>query len=198
MKQSALRVTQRKETVQFMKNNLDYSSLFTHLFPGFFRDPGISGLPPEHVFAELALPLSGENGGLKQAPCPEEITFGFYCGDPALLRDAVRQVEPDWVQYFGETDRVFCGFDGTRPVSFCQLSDFGQYRDLRIGGPGCVGTLPEYRGRGIGLSMVGRATSLLKEEGFDLSWIHYTHLEHWYAKLGYRTVLHWNSRGIVC
>ena len=179
-----------------MKNNLQYPAVFTRLFPGFFEDPGISRLPPEFVFAELILPLSEAEDARLQVSCQEEITFGFYRGDPARLRDAVRQVEPDWVQYFGGKDRVFCGFDGTRPVSFCQLTDFGQYESLRIGGPGCVGTLPEYRGRGIGLSMVGKATLLLKEEGFDLSWIHYTHLEHWYGKLGYRTVLRWNSRGI--
>ena len=37
----------------------------------------------------------------------------------------------------------------------------------------------------------------VEAEGFDLSYIHYTHLEHWYAKLGYRTILRWDRQGIV-
>ena len=45
--------------------------------------------------------------------------------------------------------------------------------------------------------MVRLATNVLKEDGFDISWVHYTHLEHWYEKLGYHTVLRWNSSGIL-
>lgn len=37
----------------------------------------------------------------------------------------------------------------------------------------------------------------LKRDGFDLSWIHYTHLEKWYMKLGYEPVLHWNCKGFL-
>ena len=58
-------------------------------------------------------------------------------------------------------------------------------------------TIPEYRKKGIGLEMVRRATMLLKEENFDISWIHYTHLRHWYEKLGYLTILEWNSKGFL-
>ncbi len=72
----------------------------------------------------------------------------------------------------------------------CELPDI-------LAGPGCVGTLPQYRKQGIGLEMVRRATLLLKAEGFDLSWIHYTHLERWYGKLGYKTVLRWNREGLI-
>ena len=39
--------------------------------------------------------------------------------------------------------------------------------------------------------------SILKDEGYDLSWIHYTAVGHWYAKLGYETVVRWNCKGIV-
>lgn len=175
--------------------NFDGPDLFAHLFPGFFEDPGIRALPAGETFVEMILPL--REGALCSAPRPDGITFGIYDGGLAPLLEAVRQVEPDWVQYFGNGDRVLCGFDGTKPVSFCLLSDFGRYRGLRVGGPGCVGTLPGYRGRGIGLSMVAEATALLEAEGFDLSYIHYTHLEHWYAKLGYCTILRWDRQGIV-
>ena len=49
----------------------------------------------------------------------------------------------------------------------------------------------------LGLVRVRLATEVLRKEGFGLSWIHYTHLEHWYSRLGYRTVLHWNRNGIL-
>ncbi len=173
----------------------DGPDLFAHLFPGFFEDTGIRALPAGETFVEMILPL--REGALRPAPQPDGIAYGIYGGDPAPLLEAVRQVEPDWVQYFGNGDRVLCGFDGTRPVSFCLLTDFGRYHGLRVGGPGCVGTLPGYRGRGIGLGMVAEATALLGAEDFDLSYIHYTHLERWYAKLGYRTILRWDRQGIV-
>ena len=35
------------------------------------------------------------------------------------------------------------------------------------------------------------------ERAYDISWIHFTHIENWYKKLGYKTVLKWNSDGIV-
>ena len=68
---------------------------------------------------------------------------------------------------------------------------------LKIGGPGCVGTVPEFRDRGLGLTMVKNATQILKEEGFDYSYIHYTHVAKWYATLGYKTIMRWNKSGPV-
>ena len=47
------------------------------------------------------------------------------------------------------------------------------------------------------LRMVQLATACLQESGYDLSWIHYTHVGHWYARLGYRTVIRWNAHGVV-
>lgn len=61
---------------------------------------------------------------------------------------------------------------------------------------GCVGTLPEYRDRGIGLTMVKHVTGILREEGYDYSYIHYTYLAPWYEKLGYKTVIKWGRNGI--
>ena len=68
-------------------------------------------------------------------------------------------------------------------------------RKVRVGGPGCVGTLPAYRRRGIGLKMVEKATQILKERGFDYSYIHYTGVGPWYAKLGYELILQWDKHG---
>ncbi|SDB63952.1 GNAT family N-acetyltransferase [Butyrivibrio sp. INlla16] len=59
-------------------------------------------------------------------------------------------------------EQSFCAFDKDEVVAFCILSDFGTKDNLKIGGPGCVGTIPKYREKGIGLEMVRRATVLLK------------------------------------
>ena len=61
----------------------------------------------------MILPL--REGALRPEPQPDGITFGIYDGGLAPLLEAVREVDPDWVQYFGNGDRVLCGFDGTKP-----------------------------------------------------------------------------------
>ena len=38
---------------------------------------------------------------------------------------------------------------------------------------------------------------ILKEEGYDYSYIHYTYLAPWYERLGYKTVIKWNRDGIL-
>lgn len=175
---------------------MTYAQMFQTLQPGFFDKPYIASLPEEHIFDEQVLDLHEWQAGTP-VPCPDHITFGFYQGDAETLQAAVREVEDDWVQWFGKTDRVFCAFDGGKVVSFCLLDSFGEADGLRIGAPGCVGTVPAYRKQGIGLRMIQLATAILQDEGYDLGWIHYTHVGHWYAKLGYRTVVRWNCRGIV-
>jgi len=37
----------------------------------------------------------------------------------------------------------------------------------------------------------------VKEMGYDYSYIHYTGVANWYAKLGYRTEIIWNKHGII-
>jgi len=106
-------------------------------------------------------------------------------------------VNPGWVSAYESGADAYCGFDGEKIVSFCILEDFGVYRGMRIGGPGCVGTVREYRRQGIGLKMVSNATSILRERGYDIGYIHYTGVGRWYARLGYRTLVQWNCRGII-
>ena len=48
-----------------------------------------------------------------------------------------------------------------------------------------------------GLRMVQLATEELKRMGYDLSCIHYTAVGHWYAWLGYQTVVRWNRDGVM-
>lgn len=141
------------------------------------------------IFAEMSMELSDYRH--TPAPAPEGIRFAFYQGGLERLRTAVAEVDEDWVQYFQTGDRVFCGFDGEKIASFCIVGEDEEclLSDgiSKIGSIGCVGTVPAYRKRGIGLSMVALATDYLKRQGCDKAYIHYTHLDRWYAKLGYRT-----------
>ena len=175
---------------------INYADLFSKIRPGFFEEEDIRNLPPEDVFVEQVIDLHTWQEGTPVS-CPAHITFGFHQGDVAALQAAVRQVDEDWVEYFGEGDRVYCAFDSDQVVSFCILDDFGEADGLRFGAPGCVGTIPAYRKQGIGLRMVQKATAILRDEGYDLSWIHYTHVGPWYARLGYQTVVRWNCKGII-
>ena len=177
--------------------NLNYADIFAHIQPDFFAQPHIRALPPEHIFDEQVLILSDYDPRALSIPVPEHITYGLFTGDFTALKAAVAEVDDSWVPFYNPGDRVFCAFDGDKVVSFCLLDDFGEYQGLRIGAPGCVGTVPAYRKQGIGLRMIQLATAIFKEEGYDLSWIHYTAVGHWYAKLGYQTVVRWNCRGVV-
>ncbi len=174
---------------------MDYAKLFDAMHPGFFESPGIRNLDEGDVFEELVMDLRTKTPVPAPHACPGQFTFGVYGGDIGPLREAVALVDDDWVQYFHARDRVFCAFDGDRIAAFCILSDWGTHGGLRIGGPGCVGTVPAFRRRGIGLEMVRCATVILQESGFDLSWIHFTHVGRWYERLGYRPVLQWNRSG---
>lgn len=176
---------------------MNYTELFNSLHPGFFREEDIRDLPADRVFTELVMDLRGELPNITLPDLPDGISFGEYHGALAVLQNAVHRVDEDWVQYFNEGDRFYCAFNGETIVAFCNLADMGRFHGLHIGGPGCVGTIPEYRGRGIGLELVRSATETLRRDGFDLSWIHYTHIAHWYMKLGYKPVLRWNSGGIL-
>ena len=150
---------------------------------------GVEGLLPGEIQDEMLLALPDYADPL---PPLAGVTFGFWDGDPAPLLAAVREVEPSWAKYYGGREPAFCGFIDGKVVSFCLLSDFGAHeidgRTVRVGGTGCVGTLPAYRRRGIGLKMVSLGTAILKTRGFGYSYIHDTGVPDWYAKLGYQTI----------
>lgn len=181
-------------------NKQESIALFNSMHPGFFECGDIRGLPQGAVFEEMLLNLREFDSRKVNAPAGDSVSFGFFEGDTPELRKAVAKVVPEWTEFFGEGDRVFCGFSDGKIASFCLVDDMGIHSvngaALKIGGPGCVGTVPEYRNRGIGLSMVRLATQLLKDEGFDYSYIHYTAVAPWYAKLGYTTILKWSRDGI--
>ena len=176
-----------------------YGDLFTSMHPGFFEREYISRIPAEETYDEMLLYLRGFT--YPEIPVPEDVTFGYYEGSIEALRERVALVDDGWPSIYREGSRVFCAFKSGEVVSFCLIEDMGVHdyfgHKLKVGGPGCVGTVPEYRKMGIGREMIRRATMILRDEGYDVSYIHYTGVANWYAALGYQTILTWNRNGIL-
>lgn len=141
---------------------------------------------------DMEMPLSGFTHTL---PPPEGVEFRYAsAADREELMAAVAEVDEDWCMYFsGMSDEIFLAVCGGRIVGFCfaekDMDVFGAVGGRRTGGVGCVGVVPSARSRGVGLAMVDAATEELKRVGCEASYIAYTHLEGWYAKLGYRTIM---------
>ena len=176
-----------------------YAALLAGIHPGFFDQANIRAIPDGQVYEEMALPLAEYDPAAVSVPVPEGASFGFYDGPWDELLRAVESVGPYWVPCYDRKNRVYCGFYQGRIASFCLVEEMGTHtvdgKALRVAGPGCVGTVPEFRRQGIGLKMVADVTAILKREGYDVSYIHYTGVARWYAKLGYRTCLRWTCRG---
>lgn len=177
----------------------DAIALFHSMHPNFFEMECIKSLSEDWTFDEMFLRLDKFDVSKYEKELDTSITFGFFEGERAELLKVVEQVDSNWIEFFVGEGRVFCSYLDRKVVSFCRVENMGTYningQVLKIGGPGCVGTLPEYRDKGIGLMMVKKATQILKEEGYDYSYIHYTYVAQWYAKLGYETVLKWTKNG---
>ena len=184
-----------------MADKKDYEALFTEMHPGFFEKEYIRSMNEEWTYEEMILRLDEFDPNAYQKTFDSDVSFGFFQGSLKELHAAVGQVIPEWLPLYDEKSRVYCGFIDGKIASFCIIENMGEHRldgqTLKISGPGCVGTVPEYRNRGIGLVMVRDVTRILKEEGYDLSYIHYTGVAPWYQKLGYRTILKWNKYGIL-
>ena len=182
-------------------NDRESTALFNGLYPRYFEDESIRSLPEDIVFNEMILPLGKFDTSVYDRKLDSNISFGFYDGDINELRNAVGKVDADWTEYFDGGARVYCGYVDGEIASFCIADDMGELcidgKTYKIGGPGCVGTIPEYRNKGIALTMVKMVTQYLKEEGYDYSYIHYTAVAPWYEKLGYETIIKWNAKGII-
>ena len=176
-----------------------YEKLFLDMHPGFFEQDYVRRVPENEPASEMLLSLKDFDDGCYTKALGENVSFGSYDGSIEELKKDVAKVVPHWTEFFTKNSRVFCGFVEGRVASFCIIEDFGRHmldgKEQHIGGPGCVGTLPEFRDRGIGLSMVREATKILKNEAYDLSYIHYTYETAWYAKLGYKTIVRWSGKG---
>lgn len=184
-----------------MMNKSELITLFSNMHPRFFEADHIRSLPEEYIFDEMILPLEEFDASVYDKNFDNSVSFGFYDGDIAELANAVGAVDNGWPQYFRKGERIYCGFKDGNIASFAIISDLGTHnvngRSIRIGGPGCVGTLPQYRDFGIGLTLVKNVTEILKNEGYDYSYIHYTYVAPWYEKLGYKVALQWNKNGIL-
>lgn len=140
------------------------------------------------IFAEMSLDL--ENYSSKTLPITN-VDFKLYTGNANEIREIVSLVDENWCKYFNENTPVFCGYIDEQIVSFCILNTNADCiisrSGIKVGSIGCVGTVPKYRGRGIGLRMVDLATLMLKNENCNKAYISYTHIDSWYEKLGYHT-----------
>lgn len=179
----------------------DAITLMNSIQPGFFKQERIQKLNKEWVYEEMLLPLETFDEGIYQKELDESVTFGYYEGDLEVLKETVGKVSKGWVENYNGKNRVYCGYINGKVVSFCIIENNGTHevngKMAKLGGPGCVGTLPEYRRSGIGLTMIKRVTQILKEEGYDYGYVHYTGVAPWYGKLGYQTFAKWNSEGVI-
>lgn len=117
----------------------------------------------------------------------------LYCTqdiDATLLR-AVAQVDPAWIPFFRQAGAVALAEVDGEIASFVILEygglPFAPCFASSVAGLGCLGTVPALRNRGIGLTLAAYATDILRQKGFDYSYLGYTWLEQWYARLGYHT-----------
>ena len=184
-----------------MEDKKDYEALFHEMHPGFFEKEFIRSIDREWTYEEMILRLEEFDPEVYRKTFDSSVSFGFFQGGLKELHEEVGKVIPSWVPLYDGKSRVYCGFVDGKIASFCMIEDMGKHmldgRLMKIGGPGCVGTVPEFRNKGVGLVMVRDATQILKEEGYDISYIHYTGVAPWYRKLGYRTALTWNRDGIL-
>lgn len=150
------------------------------------------GYTAKNGCAEMSMDITDFRADKFTLPVPDNVAFDWYKGDISKLRAAVAEVDEDWVRYF-DGGSVFCGFADGEIASFCIVEAYDPCilsdGKSRIGAVGCVGTVPRYRKKGIGLKMVSLATEELKKQGFDKCFIHFTAVFDWYARIGYETFL---------
>lgn len=119
--------------------------------------------------------------------------YGWFNGDMADIRSAVASVDESWVHYYTKPENIYVAKVDGEIASFC-LVDINCQNYLtdkygKIGMPGCVGSVLKFRNKGIALEMIARVTEYLKNQGMDVSFIYYTGVAKWYAKIGYKTFL---------
>lgn len=119
--------------------------------------------------------------------------YGWYDGTIEDIQRAVAHVDENWVQYFTNPENIYVAQVDGKIASFC-LVDINCQNYLtdkygKVGMPGCVGTVPEFRNKGIALEMIANVTEHLKLQGMNISFIYFTGVAEWYKKIGYRTFL---------
>lgn len=183
-----------KQCEEYISQRSNRISLSGSMLPGvpessaeFFRAQGYA---LGSCYNEMSLELA--DFSVPQYKAPADTQLCFYEGDIDDMRRAVAEVDDEWVQYFNEDGLFFVCMMNGEIASFCiigedeccLLSD-----GKRVGSIGCVGTVLKFRRNGIGLHMVALAAEHLKKIGCERVFIHYTHLDRWYGKLGAKTFL---------
>lgn len=177
-------------------------TLLEQIHPNFFNRSDIKNIPEDWgCFEEMVLELKDFYPcAYKSTTLPANVTFHHFAGAKEQLLAAVDSVDKGWPEFYTDDAEIFTAEVDGEIASFCLIEDFGIHefngKSVKVGGPGCVGTVSKYRKKGIGLEMVRQVTSILKDRGYDISYIHWTGVPDWYAKLGYKTVLKWNCHGI--
>lgn len=182
-------------------NKVDGAALMERMYPDFFERDNIKNLPDEWICDEMILALDEFEPDVYDKKLDDDVSFGYFEGNLEDLKKEVEKVVEHWADLYDGTHRAYCGYINGRIASFCLIEDMGEHIidgcKVKIGGPGCVGTLPEYRDKGIGLTMVKNVTQILKDEGYDYSYIHFTGVAPWYEKVGYQSSVKWNKNGIM-
>lgn len=130
-------------------------------------------------------------------PCPDGTSFVLAeSGDMENLLRAVEAVDTDWAQYFTAERPVLIAKLGGETAGFCIIEENADTvissGENNVGSIGCVGVIPQMRGKGIGLAMVAEAMRRLKQNGCTDAFIHYTYLDRWYGRLGFKTFLRYS------
>ncbi len=119
--------------------------------------------------------------------------YGWFQGDMNDIRSAVAQVNENWVQFYTQPDNIYVATVNGEIASFCLVDtncrNYLTDKYGKVGMPGCVGSVPKFRDKGIALEMIARVTDYLKDQGMDISFIFFTGVAKWYEKIGYRTFL---------
>jgi len=117
-------------------------------------------------------------------------------GDAAEVIALQERHFPNWKAFYEHQltipGTVLVARADRRVVGTCTVEGPAEYDFLwralvrgSVGAFGCVGVDPAARRRGIGLAMVARASELLSARGAEVCYCAYTHLEDWYAQLGF-------------
>lgn len=119
--------------------------------------------------------------------------YGWFEGDLSEIQNAVASVDEGWVQYFTNPKHIFTARVNGEIASFC-LVDTNCQNYLtdafgKVGMPGCVGSVPKFRNKGIAIEMIAKVTEYLKEQDMDISFIFFTGVAKWYEQVGYQTFL---------
>ena len=142
---------------------------------------------------ELMLRLDGytfDESSFRGHECAE---YGWYSGSMDKLYKAVSEVNESRTKFFVGHEHIFTATVGGETASFCLVdTDVTNYLSdnfVRVGTPGCVGTVPKFRDRGIAIEMIARVTQYLKDCGMDISFIYFTGIADRYKKLGYEAFM---------